>query len=429
MALKDIEEFLSREIHEAQFVSSGQFSLDESRSLDKLAQYQSERPGLWLVKLLQAAVALGAEEFRVRQFANTTSVNFRPAQKVEWEPWLRSNAASQPGLRHLQLALQAASTIPGARIGLKLGNQRWQVERGAVRLPFLPEASDTIEITRQWHWTASLPAHFRQARLQLDEAMLLQELGRYAPAGVRLDNRLLNDPVINKPPGLRLGVYVPALWVRPKPAIPYTAVERLVVGPGLGLMDHSLRTPYLLQRNGFRAKPEGNSLFLQQWVGPDWLETREWKKRLRQLRPGYSSFNSRIERNDGLFEIWPDYNNGLGAILVSAYLSLDINRNREGRLYLVKDGVLLKPKTFPPQLEQALVIWSAPEVNTDLTQLQAVEDEVYRKIYHNVCRHLKVAADQLLAEVDLNFSAAAKLGDAVQRAKSAARYLEKQVSQ
>ncbi|MFN8610839.1 MAG: hypothetical protein U0931_25075 [Vulcanimicrobiota bacterium] len=425
MALKDIEEFLAREIHEAEFDSAGQFSLDESRSLDKLAQYQSERPGLWLVKLLQAAVALGAQELKVRQFLNTTTVNFQPTQSPDWEPWLKACAAPQPGMRHLQVALQAASTLPGVRVILKSGDgQRWQVDRGATQLPFQPAPGSNLEISRQWQFTPSLPAQLRRARMQVEEGLLLQELGRYAPAAVRLDGRLLNDPVINKPPGLRLGVYVPALWTRPKPAIPYTAVERLVVGPGLGLMDHSLRVPYLLQRNGFKTKPEGAGLFLQQWVGPEWLGNRDWLPRLRQLRPGYASFDSRIERNDDLLELWPDYNRQLGTLVVSGYLSLDINRNREGRLYLVKDGVLLKPKTFPPELEQTLVIWNAPEVNTDLTQLQAVEDEIYQEIYRTVCRHLKHAADEFLLEAGLSFSAAWKLGDSIQRAQKAARYLE-----
>ncbi|MBS2040625.1 hypothetical protein JST97_36905 [bacterium] len=429
MALKDIEAFLANEIFEAQFDSSGQFSLDEGRSLDKLAQYQSERPGLWLVKLVQAATALGASEFKVRQFLNTTSVCFRPNSPLEWEPWLKSNAASQPGTRHLQLALQAASTIPEIKMVMKVGKQSWQVERGAAGLPFLPEPLAAIEISRQWQFTPSLLTHLRRSRLQLEESLLLQELGRYAPLAVRLDNRLLNDPVINKPPGLRLGVYVPALWTRPKPAIPYTAVERLVVGPGLGLMDHSLRLPYVLQRNGFKAKPEGQNLFLQQWVGPDWLSTRDWKSHLRQSTPGYSRFDSRIERNDEVLEIWPDYNRALGAITLSGYLSLDINRNREGRLYLVKDGILLKPKTLPKELEQTLVIWSAPQINTDLTQLQAIEDEVYQDVYRTVCYHLKEAADQLLEELGYSFTAAMKMADALQRAKAATRYLAEQLSQ
>lgn len=423
MALKDIEDFLAHEVLEAQFDSSGQFSLDESRSLDKLAQYQSDRPGLWLVKLLQAAVALGASEFRVGQLLNTTTVQFRPGCEVEWEPWLKANAASQAGARHLQLALQAASTIPEIKMTMKVGGQHWQVERGAARLPFQPEPGQLVEITRQWQFTPSLAPHFRRARLQLEEALLLQELGRYAPLAVRLDRRLLNDPVINKPPGLRLGVFVPPLISRPKPAIPYTAVERLVVGPGLGLMDHSLRLPHVLQRNGFKSKPEGRSLFLQQWVGPEWLAEREWQAQLRTQKPGFSSFDSRIERNDEVLELWPDYNRGLGAILVSGYLSLDINRHREGRLYLVKDGVLLKPKTLPDPLQQALVIWSAPQVNTDLTQLQAIEDEIYRGIYREVCQHLQEAADHFLEEVEMSFTAGLKMGDEIYRAKVASGYL------
>lgn len=397
MALQDIEAFLAKEVREAQFDSTGSFSLDEGRSLDKLAQFQAERPGLWLVKLLQAAVASGARELQVRQFAHTTRVTFEPRRNLDWPSWRKGEASADAATRHLQLALQTGSTLAGARLELRMSNQVWQVPRGATRLPWNGYPDQQLEVVRRWDFQLSLTTALKRSRLLVDEALLLQELGRYAPVAIRLDGRLLNDPVINKPPGLRLGVFVPPLLARPKPAIPYTAVERLVISNEsssalLGLMDHSARQPRSLELNGHSDRIFGTHLFLQQWVGPGWLRDDNWRQRMRGRDPGFRTFDSRIERNDGQFEIWSDYNRGLRAVLVQGYLSLDINRGRTGRMYLVKDGVLMKPKMLDPDLGGVLVIWSAPQVRTDLSQLQVVEDEVYQEVWRCVRGHLIEAA-------------------------------------
>lgn len=424
MALQDIEKFLAQE---AQFDSSGSFTLDEQASLDKLAQFQGERPGLWLVKLLQAAVALGAREFRVRQFVHDTRVTFEPKFPMDWGSWRQGNSCIRPGARHLQLALQAASTLPGARLSLEVGGQHWAVERGASQLPWESVAAGPIEVARRWEFQLSLLAPIRRSRLLLDEALLLQELGRYAPLPIRLDGRLLNDPVINKPPGLRLGVYVPPLLVRPWPAIPYTAVECLVVSDEhpaacFGLMDHTTRIPNTLEINGTSDLIKGHHLFLQQWKGPRWLSKDDWKTTLRGNSPGFQ-FNSRIERNDGLFELWSDYNRGLRSILVKGYLSLDINRGRPGRMYLIKDGLLMKPKMLDEELHEVLILWSAPEVRTDLSQLQVVEDEVYQAVWRTVRQHLLEMAESLNQTLNLRGLNSALQAEHRLRARRVRQYL------
>lgn len=428
MPLQDIEAFLAREVREAQFDSSGRFSLDEKRSLEKLAQYQTERPGLWLVKLLQAAVASGAREFRVRQVRQATLVSFEPGQPLDWAGWHRGEPSEQAATRHLQLGLQAGSTLPGARLSLMTDSQQWQVEGGATRLPWGEDRIKPVQVARRWSFQLSLSAVLGRSRLLVDEALLLQELGRYAPIPIWLDGRLLNDPVVNKPPGLRLGVYVPPLLARPKPAIPYTAVERLVMRRApesqlIGLMDHSSRLPKSLELNGKKDRTFGNHLFLQQWVGPDWLQEDNWRYRLRGHYPGYRQFDSRIERNDGQFEIWSDYNKGLNAILVQGYLSLDINRGRAGRLYLVKDGLLMKPKMLESDLGGVLVIWSAPQVRTDLSQLQVLEDEVYQQVWREVRGHLLAAAVALEETLQLWGLSSAEQADHRDRAGRVRRYL------
>lgn len=433
MGLKEIEEFLALEVSDAQFDSSGVFSLDESRSLDKLAAHQSERPGLWLVKLLQAAVALGCEEFRVYHLLGKTRVTFQPQRKAPWSEWREGLASQHPGLRHLQLALQAASTLPDCQLSFQLGDGLlWQVERGAAKLPLEPgQLGESVEIVRHWRFNLSLTGQLRRSRLQVDEGLLLQELGRYAPLAIRLDRRLLNDPVINKPPGLRLGVYVPPLQSRPRPAIPHTAVERIVVAAEptsrcLALMDHSLRRPDFLERNRHLNHARGRHLFLQQWSGEDWLNEEDWYLRLRSRRAPFQEFDSRIERNDGLFEVWSDYNRHMGAILVQGYLSLDINRGREGRLYLVKDGLLMKPKTLPEELREVLIIWSAPDVNTDLGQLQVIEDEVYQAVWRTVLVELTQAAGSLLRLLNLHGLSAPEHAEYRDKARRVQRYLSSQ---
>ncbi len=56
----NLEKFLSQQKEAGSLDSSGQITLDPSRALEKLVQHQLPNPGLWILKLLQAAATAQA---------------------------------------------------------------------------------------------------------------------------------------------------------------------------------------------------------------------------------------------------------------------------------------------------------------------------------------------------------------------------------
>jgi hypothetical protein len=61
----EIEKLLSRQLQDGEVESTSGFTIDSLKASRKLAQSQLPAPGLWLVKLVQAAVALKATSARV----------------------------------------------------------------------------------------------------------------------------------------------------------------------------------------------------------------------------------------------------------------------------------------------------------------------------------------------------------------------------
>lgn len=393
-------------MQDGEFDSSGTFTVDRMRALQKMGQYQAEAAGFWLVKLLQAAVRLGSSHFTVRQSGDETSASFTSELPIpvlvgaltSLEP------AGEPALSHLQMGAQALSSIPHCKCAVlfqsSANEYRFALNDGVLFAPGDPPmdlSKHTVVFLRQRTRRSGLLARERST-MYADEALFLQEVGRFAPIEIRLNRRLLNDPLANKPPGLRLGVPVPSLGRRPWPAIPYTSLERIVLTSApereqMALLNHSVRVPSRRMVMGKGEKRSGQQAYCQQWTQQ---ERNGTPGMVQAPRTVYGTFDSRIERNDQEFQIWYDWNRGLPSILVRGYLSIDL-APREGRLYLIKDGVAMKPKLLDGPLAGTLTLWSEPRVNTDLSQLQVLEDDLYSEVLESVKQQYVAAARELLA--------------------------------
>ena len=123
---------------------------------------------------------------------------------------------------------------------------------------------------------------------------------------------------------------------------------------------------------------------------------------LDQARAIYSTFDSKIERADGVTELWHDYNLKLPAVTVRGYLSMDLCPGNEGRLYLVKDGVAMKPRSLGPRFKGCLALWSEPRIRTDLSQLQVVDDSVYAETVAKITEHYTSSARNVLSSEETN---------------------------
>ncbi|MCA9792504.1 MAG: hypothetical protein KC910_11935, partial [Candidatus Eremiobacteraeota bacterium] len=407
MKLRDLADFLDQ-IQEGHVDSHGVFTLDWSRAQEKLAKYQAEAPGLWLLKLLQFAVAHDSMYFLVKVRFDTTVVEFKAPAEGAIEALTTLDPVDQSPLDHLQVGVQSLCTVAKSEASLAFGEREYPLRNGVLIGPGEPlkRPIDHFRITRRWKSSGRgrLLDYFGNSRVHLDESLFLQEMGRFAPTRVHFDGRLLNDPVVNKPPALRLGVWVGPFQRRPRPAIPYATLERIVLTRApmeqrLALADHSLRSPEFLVTDHNAYRVNGYHAFVQEWQMEDGeIECRPDKLHefLRSFRPHYTVFTSRIERADSEAELWYDYNRGLPALSARGYLSLDLGQDREGRLYLVHHGVCMKHRPLGPKFKGCLAIWSVPEVHTDLSQLQVLDDELYAATLATVQSHFSQAAATLV---------------------------------
>lgn len=410
MNIRNIAQYLEQ-MQEGELDSSGQFTLDWTKALEKLGRYQNDAPGFWVVKFLQAAVASGARILSINQSARTTLLSFRPRLPASEVVAALKTLEPSPvrALAHMQTAVQAMSFLPDCSHHLNLYIDDKRVAEYALQSARLvgnpPEnarAFPRLEFVRHWETPPSLVFGAKSGRRYADENLFLQEVGRYAPIEIRVDNRLLNDPVANKPPGLRLGVPVPALSTRPHPAIPYTLLERIVLtdqaeNERMALLDHSMRRPARWFIGGNSIPAKGSQAYLQEWEHQELLlDINLVRTHLQKNRAVFERFDSKIERSDHVTELWSDYNLKLPAITVRGYLSIDLCPGEDGRLYVIKDGVALKPRSLGPRFQGCLALWSEPRVRTDLSQLQVIEDEVYAEVVRTITFHFEDSAKQIL---------------------------------
>lgn len=124
-----MDKLLSQLRQEGRLDSQGTLCVDWERGLRQLWKCQFELPGLYLLKLIQAAVALGARSIATELGA--TRVRFEAVLDLEPEDAEMAHISWGPfqtfrleGLRHLAWALAATRVLPASRFELTLGGHR-----------------------------------------------------------------------------------------------------------------------------------------------------------------------------------------------------------------------------------------------------------------------------------------------------------------
>ena len=117
------------------YLDSASFTLDSLRARQKLAQYQLPEAGLWLVKLVQAAVAAGAPEVRITFGRSQVKVSF--ACQVEADRLLQlvlsGSIPSQRVLWHLVTGIRASAGEATSQVAWSVGGQRVVVDSQGFR--------------------------------------------------------------------------------------------------------------------------------------------------------------------------------------------------------------------------------------------------------------------------------------------------------
>lgn len=79
----NIENFIARATSLGSLDSEGVFTLAQEKAVEKLSSFQLPRPEAWILKLLQAAVASGADRLEVRTGGNFTFFSCSPQELFE----------------------------------------------------------------------------------------------------------------------------------------------------------------------------------------------------------------------------------------------------------------------------------------------------------------------------------------------------------
>lgn len=114
-----LDQYLDRARSEGRFQSEGEFTLSAQESLSKLSRFQFDPPELWLVKVVQCAVAWGASRMGVKVTRSNLQITIHAdpglSAKALWDEMVLPSPSQPRALSHLLAGLRA---VYGQRLGL-----------------------------------------------------------------------------------------------------------------------------------------------------------------------------------------------------------------------------------------------------------------------------------------------------------------------
>ncbi|MBS2039580.1 hypothetical protein JST97_31625 [bacterium] len=210
---EELQRYLEQQQAEGRFFESSQFSLDSLRARTKLARFQLPLPGLWLVKLVQAAVVLKADQVQVRFGNRRLEVHFSPEETLEADQILHEVLSgalpASKGLLHLVTGLRSSGAELTETVSWSSGSSSVTLRSDGSEIRAWEGQGITIQATRPVRsrslgsMLASPVSHL--ARQTLEDHDCLTERCWTCPIPVYVDGRLLNN-----------GYYSPHSRGRPK---------------------------------------------------------------------------------------------------------------------------------------------------------------------------------------------------------------------
>ncbi|MCA9775826.1 MAG: hypothetical protein KC800_03885 [Candidatus Eremiobacteraeota bacterium] len=212
----ELDRYLASEAAQGLFQEEGEFRIAAEKALEKLSRFALPGPGLWVVKMLQAAVCAGAPSIEFTFERRRVSVKFENVEKWDAEALLHQMMGvalpSQPARRHLFAGILGAALGFSQEITWTCGGSQAHVNKsGAQSKPVDPGFDFKFTATRPWRpaiKSGIISSPIRHlVRQTVQEFTALVEHGSVAPIPVLIDNR-------------------------PWPSSYITAVDRLPAKPG-----------------------------------------------------------------------------------------------------------------------------------------------------------------------------------------------------
>ena len=197
---EELTDFLKQARSQGESLGTGSFSLHALKAAQKLAHYQLEQPGLWLVKLVQAAVAAKALDVRIS--LRRSGVEVRLAQPKSWQALeildyvISGERPEVDCLFHLCTGIRASVAVPGESVSWVCGGRKVKLSTSETSVEPHPPSKDFVLTAQRVSRSRSLSAKLRTPLVQLlkqtaDEFAEVDKGCRLCPIPVKLDGRWL----------------------------------------------------------------------------------------------------------------------------------------------------------------------------------------------------------------------------------------------
>lgn len=425
------QELVAKLAQEARSEGSGRFAIDFRQAAQQIEGLEN-RPGLYLLKLVQAAVAADCREISLR--LGRYEVEFQALGTSLFSPEDLRRALEGPfqslgpAVEHLAWTLFLAR--PVEHLSLELPEASYDSEHGWQAQPFSSGLRVRLRRTRSWaSWLAG----------RGHEHALLYERCAYAPVPIRLDGRRVNNPNrvdswtlpgTLKPPSFfqfvpfhyhksEILVERNLLQTRGARLVTCLPSARTVRNLTVGKDDYEVVSGPVIDFSMFNTPVAVVSLC--QWLhdDPPW-SVSEWGGAQKgtyplaragtlgtcyrvlavpqeTIQPYLSAIPAAVPYPYNQEPSWlnkhqaSNYERELP--LVNLRLFLPLGLEGPSRLLLIRHGVALDPCTGPPDYPGLVVLATHADLRTDLSQLRPLQDEVFRELQRQAGEHAAAMVD------------------------------------
>lgn len=370
--MANLDDFLDQARTAGRTESEGVFTVELTRALERLGQFQLAQPGLYLAKVLQVAHCLKASSIRFRLTPWRAEAVFTPESEqslpiVELAEALAGRRDwTSPAARHLGAALRAAS-------GPQSSGLRWQCGDSVLKLkpdPIEWSQGQAPGEARFVHHRGGLLAMLSGQKFYASEHATVYERGRYSTIPIRLDGRDIEKGWPNSWPGGHWFDYMSG---------PYYLMEGFAA-PSAGLPGW---------RYPFNLKPftrETDALYR--------------RSSFREDKTGFvdvSFLPKRLLTWQSLFLHLP-YSPPLGdTILCGAAFAVPLSLTGQASVCFMLDGVPSSPCSLDLGCPGLLCLVSGEGLTTDLSEFQVIQNEAFQARIEALRIALKPFLEALLA--------------------------------
>lgn len=193
--------------------SSGTFSISTAAARRKLESFQLASPGLYALKIVQAACSLGASEIRVVIESDRVTIGFHgPSSQLLLNPLMAGldspQSLKEPSQRHLAVGMVSALVYPGAKVRFSTltAEVGWTLTLSSI--------GEDTEVTAEMEPLPSLQPREgseaaylfelscdRRLARRVGEHQLIYERCAFAPVKILVDGRPIEKGWGSSPPG------------------------------------------------------------------------------------------------------------------------------------------------------------------------------------------------------------------------------------